>query len=107
MCPTEGNKSATKQMVLSLYLIFGTIILSVCPEAMNKSNCVNGEGPFSSTKFKCPLSCMGKIFSLRKLAFSRALGCVAHFQCSALLQYLAFLKTNSSPPPVYFTPPPQ
>ena len=36
----------------------------------------------------------GVIFSFRKLAFSRGLGSVAHFQCSSLVQKCAFLKAG-------------
>src|SRR6476620_225967 len=61
------------------------------------------------TKCKCPLSCIGKIFSERKDAFSRLLGLVAHSQWLSFVQNLAFLKATSYPvlSLFQFTLPPQ
>src|SRR6218665_2169138 len=99
ICPAVGNKSAMKQMVLSLYLICGIIIFSVCPSAKKipKPSSESRKKSLSGRliKFSCPLSFMGKIFSVKKDAFSRGLGWVAQFQWLSFVQNFAFLKATS------------
>src|SRR3970040_193169 len=101
MCPAVANTSAQKTIVVSLYLICGIICFSVWPSTKKISNPNSDFSRKSPSglfmKFNWPLSCLGRIFSERKEAFSLGFGFVAHSQWFSLLQNLAFLKAGSYP----------